>query len=168
MRFIDPHPIDCPTCGAHSEQPVKELLALRACCPRCGHTFEAEGRRMRKVSEEWGTFCTFAEIVMCVEDALGVAIPDGDLCQRLHSLTLRDIARHIQTYLPLTIDVEQIAIQMVFDATRKMVEEHIATCARLQLKVDRELPVLDTTSLDKLLLDGVYPNRWERANPATS
>lgn len=165
MRFMDPCSIDCPVCGACSEQRVNDLLALQACCPHCKQAFQAEGQLMREGVDERIRFELFAEIMLCIEDALNLTFRDNELCQRLNTLTLGDIARFVQRGLLQQLDAERTAIQLVLEAAKKVVEERNATRARLQLKFDPVLPTLDATSLDKPLLESVYPNRWERAYP---
>jgi hypothetical protein len=155
MKFVDPLPIDCSACGPRSEQRVKELFALRACCPRCSHVFEVEGRRLREVVDERVRFVTCAEIVLSIEDKLGFTTDDAELCERLRSLTLRDIARFIQRYLPQTPDVEQVAIRMVVDAAKIVFQDRNAVRAR-------GLPALDAESLDEPFLDGLDPHRWDQ------
>jgi hypothetical protein len=161
MKFVDPLPIDCPACETRSEQRIGEFFALRACCPHCGHSFEAVGRWIRETADENHKFWTWAEIVVSIEDKLGITTNDTEICERLRTVTLRDIVRFIQQYLPQTTDVDQVAIQNVLEAARELVARSNAARAH-------ELSVIDTSSLDEPLLDSLYPNRWERTYPPTS
>jgi hypothetical protein len=149
MRFMDPCPVTCPTCGAASEQPVADLLGLRASCPACDGSLAAIGSRMRETVDEMAAFCTWANILMQVESKLGASIDDAEMFtedrhpHQITRLTLRDLARLVARYLPQTPDADGRAVRLVLEA------------------VGLAPAGTDEGVLDRPLVDSLDPKRWE-------
>jgi hypothetical protein len=115
---------------------------------------------MRETCDEAGTCRWYVGLLLSIQDKFGVTVPLGALGEMLRDLTLRDIARALQRFLPQTSDAERTLIRLVLETATKEMEYRSGTRGVLY--------VLDATALDKPLLDSVDPNRWERAYPPSS
>src|SRR5437016_4248638 len=94
MRFLDPSPCRCTSCGLESALPVRDLLALTARCPNCDASFREIGLGMRRTTDEWSTFYKAIVILMRVEEELGITIADEtvETIRPWSELTLHDLA----------------------------------------------------------------------------
>jgi hypothetical protein len=142
MKYIDPHPVTCRRCSANSVQRVANLLRLRATCPACGAPLDELGYEMRARCDDWGEFCTLAEIVVRLEDSLGKEISDAEL---EGVRTLRAIARVVRAHLPPDSDQETRSIELVRDAAKS-----VPWCSVAEV------------ILDAPLMEAVDPGRWNR------
>jgi len=103
--FADPLAVKCPRCAAESRHNSADLLALRSVCPACGSPLDEVGRRMGVGLDETSAFAIWAEVLLGVEDRLGIpspGIPDGDVfgTKALVELTLLDLVRAIAGHVP--------------------------------------------------------------------
>lgn len=139
-----PQFITCSRCSGNSLHRVKDLLSLRACCPKCGHRLDEVGLKMRAGCDDWGKLCTVVQIAILLEDVLGqeIEITNAEL-EGIQ--TLRDIARVIQVRLPAGSEQETRAIDLVQEAAKG-----IPWCSAKEMM------------LDAPLMDAVDPDRWSR------
>jgi hypothetical protein len=139
MKFADPLALTCPRCAAVSRHNSKDLLALTATCPACGSSLNEVGVRLGRNLDEVRAFAAWAEVLLCVEDRLGVSIADAealDKAQRGADLTLRDLARLVSGYVPPGADSAWRALEVVLEAA--------ATVARgVVAEADAERPLLE-------------------------
>src|SRR5205823_11255850 len=107
-------------CTAESRHNVMDLLALTAVCPACGSSLDEIGMRIGAKWDETSAFGFWAEILMTVEDRLGIAYPgisDGETLasKPFPELTLRDLARLVGGYLSPGVDAEEAANRLVLE-----------------------------------------------------
>ncbi len=76
MRYIDPMPLTCYRCGTVGSYRTADLFALTARCAACGGSFDAVGQQMRRAADEFDKTVFCVEIVIRLEDALGLTITD--------------------------------------------------------------------------------------------
>jgi hypothetical protein len=125
MMFLDPHSVNCPRCVAKSQHTLKDLFAFVAVCPACGASLEEIGRRMSAQMDETCAFVTWAEVLMGVEDRLGITtpgIPDGEVfgTKPYVELTLRDLARSVAEHLQPSTDANQTAHRLVLESAENV------------------------------------------------
>jgi hypothetical protein len=98
MRFLDPMPCLCTSCGVKSALPVRDLLALTAVCPDCQGSFRDTGLSMRRTMDDASAFIKAIAILMHVEEQLGINIADEtvEAIRPWVDLSLRDLATAAQ------------------------------------------------------------------------
>jgi hypothetical protein len=146
MKYMDPLPVTCGNCSAESKQRVADLYALRAVCPHCGGSLAGIGQRMRAVSDDLGSGVAVVELLMRIEEEVGMEleIPDTEL-EGVE--TLRALAHLVRWHLPPSPEADARSIALVFDAIRRPRQPQWAP------------PSED--ALDLPILEALYPRRWE-------
>jgi hypothetical protein len=139
VKFADPLVVQCPRCAAESRHNSKDLLALTATCPTCGSSLKEIGIQMGVTVDDSAGFWTWAELVMVVEDRLGVMISDEDALggrERFAALTLRELAGVILGYLSPEARSDERAVQVALEAA--------STLAKARIEPgDLDLPILE-------------------------
>lgn len=121
MKWCDPMPTDCPSCGGHFPIPTAALRSLQAVCPGCGASLAAVAERILAVfaqaqarfEREVGPFLVAFEL----EEDAGLGIPDSELDA---TRSLNDLVRSVADRLPPAADRESRAAQLVVEAARRM------------------------------------------------
>jgi hypothetical protein len=118
MKFAHPLSVTCPSCGEASGQSPNDLLALRATCPACGGSLNEVGARMGARRDEVSAVAAWASVLLQIEDRLGVCIIDeeGLRGERLVELTLRDLARLVNSSLLPGPEAGERALALVLEA----------------------------------------------------
>jgi hypothetical protein len=130
-EVMGPLAVKCPRCAVESVHNSKDLLALRAFCTNCNFKLDDIGERLGAQSDENLAFVTWAKVSMGVEDSLGIkspGIPDGDALARrpLSALTLRDLVRLVQEYVPAGPDSAATAQRLVLEAAEGVAAQRVA------------------------------------------
>jgi hypothetical protein len=122
MRFQDPSECTCKSCGVKSAIPVRELLRLTASCPKCQASFGEVGLSMRALSDDAATFFDAVQIIMQVEDDLGIEIPDSTVeeIKPWEQLTIRDLIVVTDRCVPEPRAVKSTAEGAVASAIRTL------------------------------------------------
>jgi hypothetical protein len=134
--FADPLAVKCRRCDAESWHNSADLLALRSVCPACGSPLDEVGKRMGVGLDETSAFGIWAEVLLGVEDRLGIpspGIPDGDVFgTKPHvELTLLDLVRAVAGHVPPEADASGLVLASA---------EQVA--GRPVLAADMGLPIL--------------------------
>ncbi len=127
--------------------PVRKLMALTACCPNCAASFRDLGLSMRHTADESATFFDAIQILMCVEERLGIEISDEtvEAIRPWSDLTLHDLATAVQR-----ADTSQTFFQT---------EQVVLSAVKAEFP---SAPELLDFSLP--LLDAISPHRYEQHN----
>lgn len=141
--YLDPLPLNCPHCAAHVELRTDDLLDLTARCPACGKSLDSIGRRMGRSGDDWTTFVTWIEVLMEVEELLGIAkpgIPDPPNVNvwANYDITLRDMVAFVVPHVPPGTPPLRTVLQ---GAQRLAENNHTITEADLALPLLRALGV---------------------------
>jgi hypothetical protein len=131
MKFAYPLAVKCSRCAAESQHNSKDLLALQAVCPTCNFKLDDIGKRMGAQIDEMSAFATWVQVLMGVEDRLGIqspGIPDEEALSKkaLPELTLRDLARLVRGCVPPGPDSEDRAERLVLEAAEKVAAKQVA------------------------------------------
>jgi hypothetical protein len=116
MKWRDPMPTDCPSCGARFPVPVAALRSLRAACPGCGASLVATGERMLAEEARFRREVDPFLVAVALNERSGLAIPDGEL-DAVRSLD--DLARAVAGLLPPGADRAARAGELVAEAARR-------------------------------------------------
>jgi hypothetical protein len=148
MRFADPLTVKCPRCAVESRHNPSDLLALTAICPACGSSLNEVGMRMGASLDEWSAFAIWAEVLLGVEDSLGIATPgisDGEVLGSKPSseLTLRDLARLVSGHVGSGPNSDEMASRLVLE-----IAEQVA---------GRQVP---PSNMDRRLLQALHVPHW--------
>jgi len=139
MRFIDPMPYNCPACGVDAVLPVRELLSLSAHCPACGAALDEIGLGMRRLVDDNISFFHGVDIIMYLENHLGIQIPDQ------HVITGEDWSK-------VTLnDLAAAARRSSLSTSPSLIDETIRSAVRelfpnASANIDFTLPLRDVTS----------------------
>jgi hypothetical protein len=122
MKWRDPMPVCCPSCGRQGKARVAELRSLRAVCPHCGGSLAATGERMlaeearlRPVIDRAIGLC---HVIMHLEEHAGLTIPWGGEGDGVESLG--DLVRVVAGRLGATAEGETRAAELVAGAARQV------------------------------------------------
>jgi hypothetical protein len=131
VKFAEPVAVKCPRCAAESRHNSKDLLALTAICPACSLPLDEIGMQMGATVDEASAFVIWAEVLMGVEDRLGIAtpgIPDGDAlaAKPIPELTLRDLARLVGGYVPPEADPAEMASRLVLESAGQVAGREVS------------------------------------------
>lgn len=145
VKFADPLAVKCLRCAAESRHHSKDLLALTATCPACGSPLDEIGIRMGTKLDEASAFGVWAEVLMGVEDCLGInypGIPDGDALgsKPLPELTLRDLVRLVAGYAPPGADTDETASRVVLECAGQVAGRKVSAS-------DMDRPLLEALQL---------------------
>jgi hypothetical protein len=86
MKFKDPHPIVCNTCGVSSKLPVKDLLARQARCPGCGRLLTDISDGMHALLDEGSGFVAAMFLTIRLEEQNPGLRYDEAILKTIHSL----------------------------------------------------------------------------------
>ena len=116
VMFANPLSVKCPHCDAESRHNSADLLALRSVCPTCGSPFNEVGKQMGVVLDETSAFAIWAEVLLGVEDRLGILSPgiaDGDVFgTKPHiELTLLDLVRAVAGNVPPGVEASGLVLE---------------------------------------------------------
>jgi hypothetical protein len=107
------------------------LLALAATCPACGLPLDEVGKRMGATLDEASAFGVAAQVLMRVEDRLGLTTPsitDDEVLSSKGNLapTLRDLARLVSGYVPSGAGAAENASRLVLEAAAEVAGRPVA------------------------------------------
>lgn len=137
--------VTCRECGTESRHIAYAVLTRTACCWVCGRQLIEECQAWGKHFDEANAFGIWAEVVLAIEDRLGIAypgIPDGKVFgTKPHvQLTLQDM---VATIMDHAIPDREAAVRMVLAAATEVAQR----------------PVLET-DLDRPILDALGEKQW--------
>ena len=115
MRWLDPMPTDCPSCGGQFPISVADLRALRAVCPGCGGSLAAKGERMLAEEARIGGEIDLFNVAYELSEPYD--LQDDVL---LGSRTLEDIAHAVAGRLDQSPDRETRATEIVVEVARRL------------------------------------------------
>jgi len=115
MKWLDPMPVRCPSCGRKSAARVAELRSLRAACPGCGASLAAAGERM--LAEEARVGGEIDLFLVGYELAERYGLADDEL---FAARSLGDFARFVAERLDPAADREERAAEIVAAIARRV------------------------------------------------
>ena len=116
MKWLDPMPTGCPSCGGRFPVPVAALRSLRAACPGCGASLAATGERMLAEEARFRREVDLFFVALELNEQAGLSLPDSEL-DAMRSLD--DLARAVANHLPPAADREARAAELVAEAARR-------------------------------------------------
>ena len=106
MKYIDPLPVKCPSCGETCNYSVKDLLSFQADCLVCHYDLAAIGKTMREKEAELAfLFFDLGDFVLKLEDNLHLCYEDKEI-ENLK--TVEDLFYLTQTKLPSDYNPEKL------------------------------------------------------------
>ena len=129
--------VECGGCGTESRHSAYVVLTRTASCPGCGIQLVEEGRALARHFDEANSFAMWAEVLMAVEDRLGIAtpgIPDGEMLgtKPLAELTLRDLVRTVEAHVPAGSEATGLVLESAAQVAERAVSASDLDCPLLQ------------------------------------
>jgi len=115
MKWRDPQPVSCPSCGQRSAARVADLRSLRATCPRCGGSLAAAGERMLAEEKRIGREIDLFRVGYELQEQYG--LPDSVI---LTARTLRELACALADRLGPAVGCEARAAEIVAETARRV------------------------------------------------
>jgi hypothetical protein len=116
MKWCDPMPTACPSCGGRFPVPVVALRSLQAACPGCGASLSATGEWMLAEEARFRREVDPFLVALELNEQVPWVIPDSQL-DAMRSLD--DLARAVIGRLPPAADRQVRAAELVAEAARR-------------------------------------------------